>query len=162
MTRVRDVNGRYAPEAGPDLHRAFARLALNQTEPTHAGSLPDRETIEACAPEEGDPDADGTVYLVAMRGYVDGETHKRRVVAEYVGTGDAYLARDVEGARLVHRDGEFGITMPTDTVSEIPRSLRVDPEECRHVDEVAHVGESEKEAFQTVLDTHAELLGDER
>ncbi|EMA38482.1 hypothetical protein [Halococcus hamelinensis] len=159
MTRVRDVNGRYAPEAGPDLHRAFARMALNQAEPTHAGSLPDRETIKACAPEEGDPDADGTVYLVAMRGYVDAERGERRVVAEYVGSGDAYLARDVEGARLVHHDGEFGITMPTGTVSEIPRSLRVDPEECRHVDEVAHVGEAAKERFQAVLDTHAELLG---
>ncbi|WP_192927962.1 hypothetical protein [Halococcus salsus] len=43
-------------------------------------------------------------------------------------------------------------------VSEIPHSLRVDHEECRHVEEVAHVGESEKETFQTVLDTYADLL----
>ena len=62
------------------------------------------------------------------------------------------------GARLVHSDGEFALTFPTGTVSAIPCSLRVGPEECRHVEEVVHVGESEKEAFQTVLDTYADLL----
>lgn len=159
MTRVRDVNGRYAPEAGPDLHRAFARMAINQAEPTHIGSFPHRETIEACGPEEGGPDADGCVYLVGMRGYVDAETHERRVVAEYVGTRDAYLERDIEGARLVHRDGEFDVALASGTVEQIPRSLRVDASECRHISEVPHVNERDKEDFQAVLDTHAELLG---
>lgn len=118
--------------------------------------------IEAFGPEEDTPDTDGTVYLVTLRGYVDAEECERRVVAEYVGTGDAYLARDIEGARLVRHDGEFGIDTSNVAVSEIPRSLRVSCEECRHVDEVAHVREREREDFQTVLDRHAAVLGGDK